>query len=188
MEALTVGHGEVRRGVAWLGLVWHGLLHVETVTLVTMVFAGIDVGKGGGVAFIDERGVVLQAAPMPETDSDILELLFWAGREMTLIPCRGVLEKVHASPQMGVTSAFSFGASYGALRMALAAARMPFDEVSPFKWQRKLECISEGDKRVTKARAQQLFPHVKVTHALADALLLAEYGRRVHAPHLVVGV
>jgi len=89
-----------------------------------------------------------------------------------------VLEKVHATPQMGVTSAFSFGGAYRACRMALTASQTPFDEISPFKWQRRLECLSGGDKNVTKARAQQLFPDVKVTHAIADALLLAEWGRR----------
>jgi hypothetical protein len=39
--------------------------------------------------------------------------------------------------------------------------------------------MSKGDKNVTKRRAQQLFPQLKVTHAIADALLIAEYGRRV---------
>ena len=39
--------------------------------------------------------------------------------------------------------------------------------------------LSKGDKNVTKSRAQELFPELKITHAIADALLIAEYGRRV---------
>jgi hypothetical protein len=62
--------------------------------------------------------------------------------------------------------------------MALTAADVPFDEVLPVKWQTVMGCRSGGDKNITKARAQQLFPHVKVTHAIADALLLAEFCRR----------
>jgi hypothetical protein len=31
----------------------------------------------------------------------------------------------------------------------------------------------------TKAKAQELFPHLKITHATADACLIAEYGRRL---------
>ena len=38
---------------------------------------------------------------------------------------------------------------------------------------------SKGDKNVTKRRAQELFPGARVTHAVADALLLAEYCRRL---------
>lgn len=41
-------------------------------------------------------------------------------------------------------------------------------------------CLTNGDKNITKQRAQQLFPSAKVTHKIADALLLAEYCRRVH--------
>ena len=146
------------------------------------LYVGCDVGAEGGFAIIDQHGQVLKIDRMPETDQDILDVLFWPLREMPLVPHRAVLEKVHATPQMGVTSAFSFGGSYRAVRMALTAAKIPFDEVSPMRWQRRLECLSGGDKGVTKARAQQLFPNIKVTHYIADALLLAEYGRRAGEP------
>jgi hypothetical protein len=49
--------------------------------------------------------------------------------------------------------------------------------VTPFTWQKRLQCLSGGDKNVTKARAQQLFPGVKISHITADALLLAEFCR-----------
>jgi hypothetical protein len=38
--------------------------------------------------------------------------------------------------------------------------------------------LSKGDKNVTKRKAQELFPSLKITHATADALLIAEYLRR----------
>jgi hypothetical protein len=40
---------------------------------------------------------------------------------------------------------------------------------------------SRAKKALHKERAQALFPGVRVTHALADALLLAEYARRLEA-------
>jgi len=55
----------------------------------------------------------------------------------------------------------------------------PIIDVSPVKWQSALSCLTKGKKNVTKARAQQWFPKIKVTHGIADALLIAEYGRRV---------
>ena len=149
-----------------------------------MLFLGVDVGAAGGIAVIDAKGCAVLTSKMPETDEDILSVFRHAVGLAHVVGapeaggCRAVLEKVHASPQMGVVSAFSFGGSYRAARMAMVAAAVAFDEVTPFKWQRRLECVSGGDKNVTKARAQQLFPGVKVTHALADALLLAEFCRR----------
>jgi hypothetical protein len=61
----------------------------------------------------------------------------------------------------------------------LVAAGLPFELVSPAMWQRAMGCLSGGDKNVTKRKAQELFPDLYITHATADALLIAEYGRRL---------
>lgn len=139
-----------------------------------MLYIGIDPGKGGGIAVLED-GVVESCIPMPKTDRDVYDFLRDCG-----CLSKAMLEFVRSSPQMGVTSAFTFGQGYGALRMALCAIDIAFDEVTPQKWQRGMGCLSKGDKNVTKRRAQELFPKVKVTHAIADALLLAEYCRRFH--------
>ena len=122
-----------------------------------MIYIGIDPGVGGGIAMINECGVVLTAMKMPATERDLLEGFndaFIQGRVDgdRLRPCRAVLERVGASPQMGVVSAFTFGKGYGALLMALTAARIPFDQVAPAKWQQAMGCRSGGDKNVTKRR------------------------------------
>ena len=150
----------------------------------TRLYIGIDPGVSGAIAMLDEHGAVVKVERMPLADQDLLDLLFWPVVEMPLIPRRAVLEKVSSSPVMGVVSAFSFGGWYRAARMALAASHTPYDEVLPRRWQRALECLSGGDKHVTRVRAQQLFPGIKVTHALADALLLAEYCRRLEVKHV----
>jgi crossover junction endodeoxyribonuclease RuvC len=89
------------------------------------------------------------------------------------------IEAVHAMPKQGVTSSFTFGKGYGALLMALTAAGIPFETVTPQKWQKALGCLSKGDKNVTKRKAQQLWPHIQWSHATSDAALIAEYGRRL---------
>jgi Holliday junction resolvasome RuvABC endonuclease subunit len=143
-------------------------------------YIGIDPGEGGGIAIIIPGGTYptwdaveftthkLKGA----TERDVWHML--AGVD----PGFAIIEKVHSSPQMGVVSSFTFGKSYGFLRGILTATGIPFDEVSPQKWQKAMGCMSGGDKNKTKQKAQQLFPHLKVTHAIADALLLAEYARR----------
>jgi hypothetical protein len=141
---------------------------------------GIDPGVNGGIAWHDgERARVVK---MPATLQDLWELVNNirqdSFREGPLAKTTAYLEQVHSSPQMGVKSAFTFGNGFGHLEMALTAAGIPFVRVSPQKWQGALGCRTGGDKNVSKARAQELFPDLKPTHATADALLIMEYGRR----------
>lgn len=112
------------------------------------------------------------------TERDVLDLLQSYGE------ARAVLEFVRTMPKQGIVSAFTFGRGYGGLRMALVAARIPFVEVVPRKWQGALGCLTKGDKNVSKRKAQELFPNIKVTHTIADALLLAEYCRREEVARL----
>lgn len=146
-----------------------------------MNFLGIDPGKSGGLALLTKGGACAYVTKMPATETDLLTTLkawkTWSSLEGVF----ATLEYVRSSPQMGVKSAFTFGQNYGSIRTALAAAKIPFEEVTPAKWQGALRCRSKGDKNVTKRKAQELFPEEKVTHAIADALLIAEYGRRTRA-------
>jgi Holliday junction resolvasome RuvABC endonuclease subunit len=139
---------------------------------------GIDPGKLGGIAWITDGKPCVEK--MPETLADLwnlIESIVYSDHPQNP-NCKAYLESVHSSPQMGVKSAFTFGNGFGHLEMALTAAGIPFERVSPQRWQKAMGCMTKGDKNVSKRRAQELFPAIKVTHATADALLLAEYGRR----------
>lgn len=137
-------------------------------------FIGVDPGQSGGIAVISKQGV--EAFKMPQTEKDIAELF----QRIAFSPEPvAYLEKVHAMPKQGVSSTFKFGVGYGGLRMALTCSGIRFEDVTPARWQKKLGCLTKGDKNITKQKAQQLFPEIKVTHALADALLIAEYGRQI---------
>jgi hypothetical protein len=39
---------------------------------------------------------------------------------------------------------------------------------------------NDDKKQRNKAKAEELFPGQRITHATADALLIAEYCRRIH--------
>jgi len=139
-----------------------------------VILLGIDPGASGGIG-IYEHGV-LRAEKMPATERDTWDL--FDRLTFDRHPIHAALEKVHAMPKQGVSSTFKFGQSYGFLRACLVAAGIPFVDVTPGVWQKALGCLSKGDKNVTKARAQQWFPHIKITHATADALLICEWLRR----------
>lgn len=144
-----------------------------------MIAIGIDPGKGGGIAVLFDSGVAC-GYPMPTTERDVCDILSEFDETIRAQPVAARIERVASSPQMGVVSAFTFGRGYGGLLMALTALRIPFEEVLPRTWQKELGCLTGGDKNVSKRRAQQLFPQLKVTHAIADALLIAEFCRRTH--------
>lgn len=156
-----------------------------------MIIVGIDPGASGGIAMLSSNAGAepVSVYRMPETELDVVALF----RGLTGEYVKAFIEKVHSSPQMGVSSAFSFGRCYGMLRTALIACEVPFDEVTPQRWQAVIGGLASAknrradgqgfkgrDKNVSKRRAQELFPSVpKITHAVADALLIAEYGRRM---------
>jgi len=140
---------------------------------------GVDPGANGGIAWITDGKACVEK--MPDTLQDLWELVESIGFEapdFTPYQIKAYIEQVSSSPQMGVVSAFSFGRGYGNLEMALTAAGIPFERVRPQVWQKALGCMTKGDKNVSKRKAQELFPDRKITHATADALLIAHYGTK----------
>lgn len=142
---------------------------------------GIDPGKNGGIARIDQDGA--RVWKMPATDRDLFDLIKSAsGNHATVY-----IERVYAGPRMGSSAAFKFGRGVGSVAMACVAAGVRVEWVSPQRWQRALGLIVSGrglgkgdaaKKNRNKGRAQELFPGLAITHATADALLIAEYGAR----------
>ena len=141
-----------------------------------MTTIGIDPGKSGGIAWIQDGKACVEK--MPDTLQDLWQLIQSIIFDQGHTECRAYIEQVHSSPQMGVKSAFTFGNGFGHLEMALTAAGIPFERVRPQKWQQVMGCLTKGDKNVSKRRAQELFPSMKVTHSTADALLIAAYGAK----------
>lgn len=170
-----------------------------------MIILGIDPGQSGGLAVLPVDSfwrVTLEPTVCKFgglTEKQIADL-FWkvyadaneAGQETV-----GILELVHAMPAVkqwrdekgelqtkimqGSVGTFKFGMNYGILKGILATIGIAYELVSPQTWQKLLGCRTRGDKNISKMKAMDLFPTVAITHATADALCLAEYGRRVKA-------
>ena len=143
---------------------------------------GVDPGVHGGIAVLDRLGAVIHVQGFAPT---------WTERELDraigiavehLILAGGgpaFFEKVGYMPSDGGQGAFTFGQVCGLLKGMLLARGILICPVAPALWQARLDCMSGGNKNVTKNKAKELFPGVpKITHAIADALLIAEFGRR----------
>lgn len=102
------------------------------------------------------------------------------------------IEKVSAHPGQGVTSMFKFGRVYGITEGLIVASGLPYTTITPQKW---MNAMHEGMEKSlsTKTRSEivskRLFPDAdlratersRVAHdGIVDALLIAEYGRRLH--------
>ena len=155
----------------------------------TKIFAGIDPGLSGGLAYVrpDGQGYAIK---MPATERDILDQIRdWGFADPEAFV---FIERVHAMPGEGRSSISKFMMNYGFLRGVLTTLGCRFEAIPPPQWQKVMGLIlrkTPGGRKYTKtekknfnkARAQELFPSIKMTHAIADALLIAECCRRIKA-------
>lgn len=155
-------------------------------------YIGCDPGASGAIAVILENGEVKILRFDKATDKEIWEFVSTLG---FMYDCFCTLELVGAMPGQGVTSMFSFGDSVGFIRGILTAASIPFERKVPRSWQKALgitprlierdtnkKIVNEESKtefkRRLKTKSEQLFPQLKITNDMADALLIAEFTKR----------
>lgn len=143
------------------------------------VTIGIDPGKTGGWAAIDNKGICIDAEPFTNY-SDFAQHV-----KLILLdyPVSVVLEQVSAMPGQGVSSMFTFGANYGGWLATLELLKLPFQLVRPQAWQKAI--LGSFPKGESKARAlayaTRLHPDLglkKKDSGISDAICMAHYGRR----------
>lgn len=158
------------------------------------IFIGIDPGKSGGIAVINDD--VVLAFVMPKTVLELWDTINCVPTlNMGIKPMFALIEDVHSMPKQGVKSMFTFGMNVGQLHMALTAAAIPYDIVSPQRWIKSLNIPTtkkkaEGQwKKVLLAKAQRLFPNLPNwkepksqgrQESVADALLIAYYNQQTY--------
>lgn len=149
------------------------------------IYIGIDPGESGGIAVLN--GTKLFAYNMPDTYPDIYNTLSslqkqYAGHELVAI-----LEDVGKGiPGQSSKATATFARHNGHLEMALYALGIRTVRVTPQKWMKnysnQLGKSKDVEKREWKNKlkglAQQMHPEEKVTLKNADAILIAEYGKR----------
>jgi hypothetical protein len=165
-----------------------------------MILVGIDPGAQGGIAVINE-GMTF-AFKMPDTVEGIAG--YFSGLAIYNDPVI-LIESQHARPTItrkvnpetnqetifaaaGANATWTFAQHYGEIRGVLAALKLRTEYIRPQDWQKilgipkkaKTESKTQWKNRL-KAKAQELFPAIKVTLATADALCIAEVCRRLYA-------
>jgi len=148
---------------------------------VSILYLGIDPGKSGAICSVDVYGNPEIVVKADATNRDMWKALSDVSIDHK---CRAVIELVNAMPNQGVASTFRFGESFGILLGLLTAAEIPFERVRPSLWCKEFGLKRRNGESGTdwknrhKQLAQEMFPGIGITHATADALLIAEYCRR----------
>lgn len=142
------------------------------------IILGCDPGQSGAIAAIDRDGNLHDVWDMPIVAKRVsAPLLADLLRPLRMVAEVAVIEDVHSSPQMGVTSAFTFGRGLGCLEGVALGADIPVAYVSPARWKGALRL--NKDKERSRARAIELWPaqsHLfkrKKDEARAEAALIA---------------
>lgn len=157
-------------------------------------FLGIDPGTYGGIAVISDDEVDGVYVPKIDYTCGNDRHIAMIHRDLLMISKSGkydeiyaVIEKVqgYIGKEQPASRAFTFGESFGALKMALVCAEIKYREVSPKQWQseyqvenRKRSENKHDFKKRLKKEAERLFSNDKITYISADAILIAEYCRR----------
>ena len=155
------------------------------------MICGIDPGVTGGVFAIDDNGEERFRSVMP-ANSGMIDIPALANFFRNDIPnCHVFLEQAQSFPKQGVASSFNYGRGFGSIEGVLGTLGIPYTLVRPNIWTRELHQglakeITAKDKSFLIVK--RLFPKLdlrasqkcrKFHEGLIDALLIAEYGRRV---------
>ena len=159
-----------------------------------MKIIGIDPGVHGGIAVLTDDGKawatpmpVLASGPNGRDERDVAAIVTFAVTEMDGNPITVVLEHPQPNPKFGAQN-FTFGEHYGFWRGLFAAYTLRVLDPRPQAWQKAMGVTGKGKERKDSSVAlcAKLFPGVtlvlpgcrKAHDGMADALLLAEWGRR----------
>jgi crossover junction endodeoxyribonuclease RuvC len=154
-----------------------------------MYIAGIDPGMSGGWAVLScKEGympTLVAGGRMPtikQGSKTLVNADELYGQLTKPLPGPGldavVLETVHAMPQQGVASTFTFGAAYGAAHAVGQLAAMRLEGVTPQTWKKYFGLST--DKRASLDRAAAAFGRdglvswtVLANDGIAEAALMA---------------
>lgn len=137
------------------------------------VVLGCDPGLHGAVCLMED-GAILANEDIPtvecfrksgkcysEVDVYALANLLDGWIKRFVIIHRATIERVSSRPTDGHMGAFSFGHTYGAMRMALASHFIPCEPVDTAVWRKGVGIpgrTPKGDKSAVVAKANELWP------------------------------
>ena len=166
-------------------MIYNGNKKTEEVK--SKIFIGIDPGKNGGVGVINDidRYKDYISFRCPKTSQEMaMKLMSAIPEKVSLTDVSVYIEHVHAMPGNGVVSMFSFGQNLGQWEGILGSFELDVQYVSPRTWMNHYDCKPNMDKkerkRYLRGIAEKLFPNIKMTFNISDAVLIANYAKEIY--------
>ena len=157
---------------------------------------GIDNATSGALAVLafNRPPQIIPFVTLPKVPKQSTELDdVWFHETMQSLtalhgPVRVIAERAQKF-SVGILALCSTWACWGAIRMCLRAQKIPFVPIDPRTWQAEMlrGIAGANTKEKSIAQAKRLFPEANLRRSvrcttdddgMADALLIAEYGRR----------
>lgn len=150
---------------------------------------GIDPGLRGGFCIINMDGKVVTLYELKQISLVGVAInSFMATNPVEPQNVHVFLEKANTRPGHAVQAMFNYGAGWGEIIGSVRQAAYPLHLVPPHVWAKVMHAGTYGDdtKKKSFEACKLLFPHVSLVpvdgrnphDGLAEALLIAEYGRR----------
>jgi crossover junction endodeoxyribonuclease RuvC len=156
-------------------------------------YIGIDPGITGAVAFLTDDGEIeiVDTPTYQDGNRTRIDAAHCSNILNDLILSDGVnvfIEKSQPMPRDGCVQSFGTGYSFGLWVGILAALEIPYTLITPQAWKKAMMPGEAKEKDASRIVARRLWPQQteqylsrKKDHGRADALLMAEYGRRLMA-------
>jgi crossover junction endodeoxyribonuclease RuvC len=153
-----------------------------------MRVVGIDPGVSGAIALLDDsERIVCDLPTEPVSKGRQVDPVALSHLLTAWGPARVVIEDNRANGGNGSLANYSMGHSIGSIVAVVLLGGYPLLRIKPQDWQREvgLATVHAKDRKAaSSARARELFPVLHpdlkrvADHNRAEALLIAEYGRR----------
>lgn len=157
-------------------------------------YMGIDVGKSGAAVVVAEDGTIKICRFMNATEKERWDFFNSISFDYE---CEAIMELVHSMPGEGVSSSWSFGRESGLVEAFLTASCIPYQKKTPQTWMKyfgiKREIVRENGKEVKEKseskteykrrlrnKAEQLYPNIKMTNDISDAVLIAHFCKNTY--------
>ena len=151
------------------------------------MIVGIDPGKSGGVAVLDDTGAFVGGIRTPllqHGKRDLVDIRWigsWVDNSHPDRVSNVVLEQVSAMPGQGVTSMFNFGRHTGAVEAYALSLGVPVTWVTPQKWKGYFNLSKDKMASLDRARLEfgdHALWRIKANDGIAEAALIALWSLR----------
>ena len=146
---------------------------------------GIDPGLSGGIAILEGSNVRLEKMPvLVDAKTGRRHVCVSKLKEIlsTSLPAFVVLEKAQPMPRDGSMGSFRYGECFGTISAVVEMLGMECLQVHPATWKTAMS-LKGATKDDSRAMASGIIGRdafsKKNSHNLAEALLLAQYGRKI---------